>query len=80
MSEAVVVESIKYAIVLRFNRPEMKNSLSVETLDLLEKLVADLESHMAIKTIIFTGSGDTFASGANLNEIARLVFIHYHRR
>jgi enoyl-CoA hydratase len=72
MNQAIIVENIKNAVVLRFNRPDIKNPLSIATLEELEKIIADLESHTAIKTVIFTGSGDTFASGANLNEIARL--------
>ena len=72
MSEAIIVENIKNAVVLRFNRPEIKNPLSIAALEKLKEIMAYLESHTAVKTIIFTGSGDTFASGANLNEIAQL--------
>ena len=73
MSELIIVEQIKSAAVLRFNRPEIKNPLSIATLEQLRKFFASLESNPAIERIIFTGSGDTFASGANLNEIARLT-------
>ena len=72
MSEAIIVENIKNAVVLRFNRPEIKNPLSIAALEELKEIMAYLESHTAVKTIIFAGSGDTFASGANLNEIAQL--------
>jgi len=72
MSQAVLVENIENAIVLRFNRPEIKNPLSIETLEELKEIFTTSESNPAIERIIFTGSGDTFASGANLNEIAKL--------
>ena len=73
MSELITVEQIKSAVVLRFNRPEIKNPLSIETLESLKALLAASESNQSVAAIIFTGSGDTFASGANLNEIAKLT-------
>ena len=72
MNQIIIVENFKNAAVVRFNRPEIKNPLSVETLEILKEIFDDLESNAKIGKIIFTGSGDTFASGANLNEIARL--------
>ena len=72
MSELIVVEKIGNSVLLRFNRPEIKNPLSVETLEELGEIFTFAEANPAIGKIIFTGSGDTFASGANLNEIARL--------
>lgn len=58
--------------VIRFNRPEIKNPLSVATLEALKIIFSELESNENIAKIIFTGSGDTFASGANLKEIAQI--------
>lgn len=73
MSDVVIIERINRAIVLRFNRPKIKNSLSIETLETLNEIFTDLETDSNVEKIIFTGSGDTFASGANLNEIAQLT-------
>lgn len=67
------IEFIEDVAVIRFIRPEIKNPLSVETLEELERAFAALDSNSEIKTIIFTGTGNTFASGANLNEVARLT-------
>jgi len=72
MSQSILVERSGNAVVLRFNRPAIKNPLSIAALEELEEIFASSESNPAIETIIFTGSGDTFASGANLKEIARL--------
>ena len=72
MSVAIKVEYVENAVVIRFNRPEIKNPLSIETLDKLAAIFTASESNPAIERIIFTGSGDTFASGANLNEIDQL--------
>ncbi len=61
----------KYAVI-RFVRPEKKNPLSVKTLELLDEIFNDLDYDNNIETIILTGSGNTFAAGANLNEVAKL--------
>ncbi|REJ78837.1 MAG: enoyl-CoA hydratase/isomerase family protein [Acidobacteria bacterium] len=62
----------KYAAgIIRFLRPEQKNPLSVETLDALESVLRTLICE-SVERIIITGSGDTFASGANIREVAVL--------
>lgn len=73
MNESIIIENVGKTVVLQFNRPAVKNPLSIETLDALRKIFTATESNPNVERIIFTGSGDTFASGANLNEIARLT-------
>jgi enoyl-CoA hydratase len=68
----IAVESKENAAIIRFSRPKIKNPLSAETLDILEKEFRRLEMDEAINGIIFTGTGNTFAAGANLNEVAQL--------
>lgn len=72
MSDLIIIESVGTARILRFNRPETKNSLSIAVLEKLDELLTALESNPKVEKIIFAGSGDTFASGANLNEIAQV--------
>ncbi|MCO6511491.1 MAG: enoyl-CoA hydratase/isomerase family protein [Aridibacter famidurans] len=67
----VALERVGEACVIRFARPEAKNPLSVETLDALESALDSLLSESP-KRIVITGSGDTFASGANIREVAAL--------
>ncbi|MFM9905403.1 MAG: enoyl-CoA hydratase/isomerase family protein [Pyrinomonadaceae bacterium] len=55
-------------LTVRFKRPEIRNPLSVTVLEQLDVILAKLSCDL--KTIIFTGSGDAFASGADLREIA----------
>jgi len=69
-TKSLAVENFENIAVIRFIRPEIKNPLSIETLRNLKEIFPALESNPNIETIIFTGSGDTFASGANLREIA----------
>ena len=66
----ILLKRLDEIAVIRFNRPETKNPLSIETLEEIKSIFAELESNNHVIKIIFTGSGDTFASGANLNEIA----------
>lgn len=67
----ISVERLADAGLIRLTRPDTKNPLSIETLDALELALAELESEK-VKRIVITGSGDTFASGANLREVAEL--------
>jgi len=73
MSEAITIERNGKAAIIQFNRPEIKNPLSVETLETLQQIFPVLNSDASLEKIIFTGSGDTFASGANLHEVANLT-------
>lgn len=68
--KSIEVEIAGNFAVVRFICPETKNPLSIETLEELKTIFADLESDADIEKIIFTGSGEVFASGANLREIA----------
>ncbi len=68
--KSLAVENFENIAVIRFIRPEIKNPLSIETLEELKEIFPTFELNPNIETIIFTGSGDTFASGANLKEIA----------
>lgn len=58
--------------VIRFIRPEIKNPLSVKTLEAVRASFETLEGNANITGVVLTGSGDTFAAGADLNEVAKL--------
>lgn len=58
--------------VVRLNRPAQRNPLSVATLQDLKRTTSELFSHTDIHTVIFTGTDDIFASGANIRELAQL--------
>ena len=72
-SKNLTVELFDHSAVIRFTRPEIKNPLSIETLEALKIIFADLETNKNIAKIVFTGSDDTFAAGANLREIAAIT-------
>lgn len=67
------MSSISYRVidnadVVVFDRPEIRNPLSVAVLEELIRFVA--RSETSSRRIIFTGRDGIFASGANLHEIA----------
>ena len=70
---ALVVEARDSRVVIRLNRPAARNSLSVATLEELDRLVSVLVARADISTIIFTGTNDVFASGANIRELSALT-------
>ena len=69
--KSLKVETFENLAVIQFIRPEIKNPLSIETLEEIREIFTSLDSNSAIAAIIFTGSGDAFASGANLKEISQ---------
>ncbi|MGH9875591.1 MAG: enoyl-CoA hydratase/isomerase family protein [Pyrinomonadaceae bacterium] len=58
--------------VIRFNRTHQRNPLSTTTLLDLESKLGELTAVEEIGAIIFTGTADVFASGADIRELAQL--------
>lgn len=69
----VIVEAHPPIAIVRLNRPTERNQLSIATLDQLDTTVSSLLERVDIKSIIFTGTRDVFASGANIREISLLA-------
>ena len=70
---AVVVETRGPAAILRLDRPRERNPLSASTLDELERALDSLAPRTGLRAIIFTGTGDAFASGADIRELRSLA-------
>ena len=71
-SRAIVTEVADAIAVIRFNRPHERNPLSLQTLHDLQTTLLKVALNADIHAIIFTGTGDVFASGANIKELALL--------
>lgn len=69
MSNPILVETIGRRIVIRFNRPNLRNPLSIEVIEMLSELMTRMSD---AETVVFTGVDDVFASGADLREIAAI--------
>ncbi len=70
MSDAVRVENHDSKIVVRFSKPAIRNPLSVSVLMQLHEIVESCRSDIETELLIFTGTDDVFASGADLREIS----------
>jgi enoyl-CoA hydratase len=68
----VVVELIDSVTIIRFNRPARRNALSSGTLATLDSVFSQVISRTGLSAIIFTGTDDVFASGADIRELASL--------
>jgi enoyl-CoA hydratase len=72
-AQAIIVEQRAACAIIRLNRPLARNPLSISTLESLDETFSSLASGSDFDRIIFTGTGDVFASGANIREVATLT-------
>jgi enoyl-CoA hydratase len=70
---AIIVEARASINIVRLNRPAERNSLSIATLEELDLIVSSLTARTDFHAIIFTGTNDVFASGADLRELSTLT-------
>lgn len=80
---AVVVEERDSLAVIRLNRPHERNPLSISTLEELDAIISALSTRADLRALIFTGTDDVFASGANIRELHQLTpdtALHFARR
>ncbi|MBK6722000.1 MAG: enoyl-CoA hydratase/isomerase family protein [Acidobacteria bacterium] len=70
MSSAVSLERIENSLVIRFIRPEIRNPLSVEVVEYITSIVEELDP--SVGRVIFTGTSEVFAAGADLREIDKV--------
>lgn len=72
MKEAILTEKFDTNLIICFNRPEIRSPLSIFVLEKLYRIIDEIEPIKTIKTVVFTGTGNVFASGADLREIAQV--------
>jgi len=71
-SAAIAEEIVGSISIVRFSRPSQRNTLSTETLTALDATLDRLKTSRSLRAVIFTGTADAFASGADISELARL--------
>lgn len=69
----IVVDERPPLAIIRFNRPAERNPLSITTLERLDSALSSLTSRSDIQSIIFTGTDNVFASGADIRELRGLM-------
>lgn len=73
-ASVVIVETrAPISAIVRLNAAAERNALSLATLEELDSVVSTLITRAELKAIIFTGTGDVFASGANIRELRALT-------
>ncbi|HXF43138.1 MAG TPA: enoyl-CoA hydratase/isomerase family protein [Pyrinomonadaceae bacterium] len=70
MTETLSFEKFIDGVIVRFSNPKTRNPISTEVLNQLRLFLNDFKS--TSEKIIFTGTDDIFASGADLREIAEI--------
>ena len=65
-----LVEQIDHTLVITMNRPEARNALSGEMLELMSQAWDRVNSDDSIRVAILTGAGGYFCAGADLKSMA----------
>ncbi len=68
-ARALKIERIDRTLVWTITRPEAKNALNRETMELLTQAVDDAAKDPTLRAVVITGEGDAFVSGGDLREL-----------
>jgi enoyl-CoA hydratase len=71
-SPRIITELSDAFVIVRFNRPAERNLLSIAALAELRTILLTIVPRDDIQSIIFTGTDDVFAAGANIRELTQL--------
>ena len=72
-SNRTVLSSIEGAVArLTLNRPEKKNALNDQLISELKEALTDAAANEGIRTIVISGSGSDFCSGADLAALEKI--------
>jgi enoyl-CoA hydratase len=67
--ESLTVDRVPEGVAtVILNRPERRNTLSVQLRAELGRAVAELEADAAVRVLVLTGAGDVFCAGLDLSE------------
>jgi len=69
MTEVLLERAAPDIAVIRLNRPEVRNALSIGVRELLAKYFDDLGSDDATRCIVLTGGDKVFAAGADIRDM-----------
>ncbi len=67
----VLLEHVgEHIAVIRLNRPEAHNAISVQMAEDIERFVAEIEADPKVRVAIVAANGKSFCAGADLKEVA----------
>lgn len=64
----ILYEKRNGAAIIKFDRPEKKNAISLELTEELREALEDAESDSKVRVVVLTGVGDAFSSGADFSD------------
>jgi enoyl-CoA hydratase len=67
--DKVLLERRGAVVLLTLNRPEALNALDRETLEALERRVAEVAGDSSVRALVLTGAGRAFAAGADIEQM-----------
>jgi len=70
MHEAIIVTEEGGVLDIRINRPDKKNALTSAMYRAMTAALADAAARPAIGAVLFSGEGDAFCAGNDLNDFA----------
>ncbi|MFC6989697.1 enoyl-CoA hydratase/isomerase family protein [Haloplanus sp. GCM10025708] len=68
MTVAVDVRPDAHRATITFDRPEVKNAMSMAMVEEVRDVVRETAARDAVRVVVLTGSGDTFCAGADFEE------------
>jgi enoyl-CoA hydratase len=57
---------------ITFSRPELRNAVTLQWLDDIKRLVANLQADAGVRAVVITGSGSAFCAGGDLDALTRM--------
>ena len=70
MAEVLLERPSEHVVLVKLNRPEVRNALNLATRKLISETFTALGADPAVRAIVLTGNDQAFAAGADLNEMA----------
>jgi 2-(1,2-epoxy-1,2-dihydrophenyl)acetyl-CoA isomerase len=67
MADVVLVDRQDGIATLTFNRPEVRNAIDQDSIAIIERRLAELESAPDIRVLVLRGAGGNFVSGGDIN-------------
>ena len=81
MTDLVLLERPAEGVVLlRINRPEVRNALNLEVRKLLAKHLGEVGEETTTRAVVLTGNDKSFAAGADIKEMVDLGSIEMMQR
>ncbi len=80
MSEPILTETQQRVAIVRLNRPEVLNAISLEMMEQLVGALEAFDSDPEIHVIVITGSEKVWAAGADITDMANASLVEMYNR